>query len=227
MNAETAVCRAQIYGFLSLAFLYPQENWTEDGPVVDEIVRQLDFLEAFLAVPQVSLATLQAAHRAGFGAAGSLCYETEYGLPHEFRQSQEMADINGFYRAFGFQLGGPVRERPDHLAVQLEFMYLLALKEACAVQEGHAQHREICVNAQRRFLEGHLGRWIGLFAQSLLLNAHDSVYPALAHFAQHFVEADADRLGARIEQRRRVEIQHTPFDPEFSCADCALAGVVR
>jgi DMSO reductase family type II enzyme chaperone len=222
MNADLALRRSQLYGFLSLAVLYPQEAWTDDVSLVEQIRRQIGDVEAALDLPTMPLAPLQAAHRRAFGAAGSLCYETEYGLPHEFRQAQEMADICGFYRAFGFESGGAYHERPDHLAVELEFMHVLALKEDYALHEDNLEHAEVAIDAQRKFLEDHLGNWISLFAQSLRLNAGDEIYPALSHFMEAFVEADARRLGAKIQPRRRQEVQHTPFDPDFSCDSCAL-----
>jgi DMSO reductase family type II enzyme chaperone len=228
MDINTAVRRAQVYSFLSDAFLYPDENWSEDLPLLDGILSDLDgfapnLLGHRLSLHPLELAALQAEYRRTFGAAGSLCYETEYGLPHEYRQSQELADINGFYRAFGFTIGGRVRERPDHVAVELEFMGILALKEAYTANNGPVEHFEVCLEAQRTFLRDHLGRWIDLFAQSVALNAGDGPYQALAHFCALFVSADAARLGVALERRLLVEVSHTPFDPDFSCAGCPSA----
>jgi nitrate reductase assembly molybdenum cofactor insertion protein NarJ len=229
-----AVQRAQAYLSLSHAFLYPQENWLEDLPLLAELLEALNVplaQEAGQPARQLDLAGLQAHHRDVFGLAGSLCYETEFGLPHEFRQSQELADIAGFYRAFGFQVGAAVRERPDHLAAELEFMYLLALKEAYAAENLTHEQVEICLTAQRRFLEDHLGRWIGPFrrALELLVRARlgdagvDSPYLWLAHRAEAFVLADADRLGAAAVREQPGSLQPTPFDPDFTCAGCAAA----
>ncbi len=47
-----------------------------------------------------------------------------------FRQPQALADLAGFYRAFGVEAAGG--ERGDHLAVELEFMHYLAYREAYA-----------------------------------------------------------------------------------------------
>jgi len=225
MNVDLAVRRAQVYSFLSDAFLYPDENWCEDVPLLGEIISGLDFAPTDPAIRPVELAQLQAAYRRTFGAAGSLCYETEYGLPHEFSQSQELADINGFYRAFGFSIGGRVRERPDHLAVELEFMSILALKEAYAARDGLVEHFEICLEAQAKFVRDHLGRWISTFAQSVALNAGGDPYPAFARFAASFVSADAARLGVPPDDCQLAETRHTPFDPDFSCAGCPVAEV--
>ena len=230
MDTNTAVRRAQVYSFLSDAFLYPDENWGEDVPLVEEILSCLDWISPDLAIRPLELAELQAAYRHAFGATGSLCYETEYGLPHEFRQSQELADINGFYRAFGFTNSGRVRERPDHLAVELEFMCILALKEAYTAKDGLVEHFEVCLEAQRKFLGDHLGRWIDKFAQSLALNVdgeartgYGGPYQALARFCALFVNADATRLGVLLEPGELAGARHTPFDPDLSCAACPVA----
>jgi DMSO reductase family type II enzyme chaperone len=223
MSTNLALRHAQVYAFLSGAFLYPRENWSEDAPLLAGILADLDFAPAHLVVPPMDLAGLQAAYRHTFGLTGSLCYETEYGLPHEFRQSQELADICGFYRAFGLNVGGSLRERPDHLAVELEFMYVLALKEAYAASNDVVEHVEVCVEAARKFLGEHLGRWINLFAHSLAHNGGAEPYLSLARFAADFVHHHADQLGVQPQPSPKELVQHTPFDPDFSCAGCAVA----
>lgn len=234
MSKENTIRRAQVYGFLADTFLYPRENWTEDLSLVADIVAatglpithfELRQAVGGLRMAETPLSALQDAHCRTFGIAGSLCYETEYGLPHEYRQSQEMADIAGFYRAFGFNLGGQKRERPDHIAVELEFMHILALKEAYALETGIPEHLEICQAAQAKFLQDHLGRWIGLFAQGVAHNAPDSLYVVLAQFAAAFARADAERLDVSLDAPELSDVQHTPFDPDFSCAECAVAGL--
>ena len=225
MNTDTAIRRSQVYRFLADAFLYPAENWNEDLPLVANILRELQTPElgfGLLGFGILELPALQAAHRRAFGLTGSLCYETEVGLPHEFRQSQEMADIAGFYRAFGFNIGGKVRERPDHISAELEFMHVLTLKEAYASENGVAEHVEICADAQRKFLQEHLGKWIGLLAESLKRSASDGPYVALARFAAVFVLADAKRLGVTVEQQPLAGVRLTPLAPEISCETCPI-----
>lgn len=231
MDVDTAVRRAQVYRFLTDAFLYPSENWLEDLPAVAGILDSLEAplfpasnLQSLISNHQPPTTSLQSEHRRAFGLTGSLCYETEYGLPHEFGQSQELADITGFYRAFGFNVGGPVRERPDHIAAELEFMHVLALKEACAAENGVAEHLETCVDAQRKFLQDHVGRWIGLFAEAVALNGGEGPYRELASLAAGFVQADAERLGLTLERRPLAEVTHTPLGPDLSCDGCAAGA---
>ncbi|MDW8319428.1 MAG: molecular chaperone TorD family protein [Anaerolineae bacterium] len=223
---EQALSRSQVYGFLASVYLYPTENWSEDLPLAAAAAARLPHAPAWPAVSPLPLPSLQAVYLRCFGLAGSLPYETEYGLPHEYRQAQELADIAGFYRAFGFTVGGAVRERPDHLAAELEFMHLMTLKEAHALATGLTEAAVICREAQARFLADHLGAWIDLFAESLALNTADGPYPPLARFTAAWVHAEAARLGVAVAVRSR-DVRHTPFDPDFSCAACPVVDLVR
>ncbi len=147
-------------------------------------------------------------------------------MPNEYRQSQEMADISGFYRAFGFQVGGEQHERPDHLATELEFLYILSLKEAYAAEQGIDEHVEVCVEARRAFLRDHLGRWIGLFAQSVSRSAgpggESNPYQWLSRLAEAVVQSDAQSLDLTLENRRLDEVQPTPVGPDISCETCPV-----
>ena len=226
MSINHIIRRAQIYSFLAEAFLYPTENWLEELPDMHPILEDLGLNNLQLATCNFQLNDLQEAHRRTFGLTGSLCYETELGLPNEFRQSQEMADIAGFYRAFGFQVGGEQRDRPDHLATELEFLYVLSLKEAYAAEQGIDEHVEVCVEARRSFLRDHLGRWIGLFAQSVsrgvVLEGEANPYLWLSRLAAAFVQIDAHSLGLALDDRRLEEVRPTPPVPDISCETCPV-----
>jgi nitrate reductase assembly molybdenum cofactor insertion protein NarJ len=226
MNIHTIIRRAQIYSFLAEAFLYPSENWLEELPDLYPILADLGLDNFQPPTFNLQLPDLQDTHRLTFGLTGSLCYETELGLPNEYRQSQEMADIAGFYRAFGFQVGGEQRERPDYLGTELEFLYVLSLKEACAVKRGIEEHVEVCVEARRAFLRDHLGRWIGLFAQSIARGAgsegETNPYLWLSRLAAEFVKYDAHSLGLPSDDRSLEEVRPTPMVVDISCETCPV-----
>ncbi|MFU8771170.1 MAG: TorD/DmsD family molecular chaperone, partial [Anaerolineales bacterium] len=235
MNPDIAIRNAQVYRFLADALIYPQYNWLENLASLNRIFHELGLPELEVNANPVDLPSLQSEHRQIFGLTGSLCYETEFGLPHEFRQVQELADITGFYQAFGFKLGGSVRERPDHIAVEVEFMHLLALKEAYAISNGTKEQVETCIDGQKNFLKEHLGRWIGLFSQAVCLNqnnqgsempyfeAEKDVYPKIVTCAAAFVEYHAKNLGLKIEPPQLSEVRPTPLGADLSCGECQVA----
>jgi TorA maturation chaperone TorD len=137
-------------------------------------------------------------HRAIFGhtvAHGCPPYETEYGRGHVFAQAQELGDIRGFYEAFGVRprAGG---ERPDHVACELEFLALLALKEAFAVAAHDDDHRSLCRDAERRFIADHLGRWLPALAGRIAARASGSGYAAAAAIGAAVVATHARAVGA-------------------------------
>lgn len=87
-------------------------------------------------------------------------YELEYGSSEVFQQSQALADIAGFYGAFGVQLSGSLAERPDHVVPEWEFLGLLSIKEAQAIAAGRVDAAVCCRDAQRAFLKDHAAIWM-------------------------------------------------------------------
>jgi len=142
-------------------------------------------------------------------------HETEYGSDHIFMKTHQLADINGFYHAFGMTLDKQISERPDHLSVECEFMALLTLKEAYALEAVHeaegcepceaisaeqSEHGErekadITLDAQRKFLEEHLGRWAPFFSEIVIKETRLSFYKTASAFLKAFLQWDAKWLG--------------------------------
>jgi len=90
-----------------------------------------------------------------------------------------------------------VSERPDHIALELEFMSVLAYKEALALQNNLTEQAQICRDAQKKFLEAHLGRWAGLFAETVMRTSHLEFYRDLARELKAFIESECALLGAQ------------------------------
>lgn len=121
---------------------------------------------------------------------------------HALAANHRLADIAGFYRAFGLAVA-PGGELPDHLAVELEFLQCLAVKEALARErEGYGEHAETCRSASCSFLREHLALWVPRFAEPL--ERSGGTYRAAARLLAAFVAFDAERLGATAVVRGGV-----------------------
>jgi DMSO reductase family type II enzyme chaperone len=107
----------------------------------------------------------------------------------------QLADIAGFYRAFAVEIV-PGTERVDHIAAELEFMHLLAVKEAVAEADGRPEQAGICRDAARAFLSEHLARWTSCFAARLEAVDTDPAYAAAGCLLDRFVERDVAQMGA-------------------------------
>ncbi len=95
-------------------------------------------------------------------------YETEY-CPQTFSvfRSHQLADIAGYYRAFGLEPSNESPERHDHISLELEFMAWLNTKTLYALEQGEAENEGICRDAQMHFVEDHLAWWATAFALAL------------------------------------------------------------
>lgn len=128
------------------------------------------------------------------GLTGLPPYETEYSSTHVFAKSQDLADIAGFYRAFGFSSEN--RERPDHVSAELEFMRVLCLMESYAEAQGSEERLDVAIDAQRKFMTDHLGRWFGFFCEQLAENSNIAFYRTLAEFSCTFIAKELQTLRA-------------------------------
>ncbi len=142
-------------------------------------------------------------------------YETAPIGSNIFQQSQVMADVAGFYRAFGFVLSDENPERIDHVTVELEFMRALAYKEAYArVYDGRGKV-DICRQAERRFWKEHLGYWLPAFATRLGAKAESGVYFELALLLEKFTGVEDKFLGKPVrtiaELRPQEPLDHIPL----------------
>lgn len=116
--------------------------------------------------------------------------ETSYMAKHIFQVSQRMAAITGFYRAFGLETSG---ERPDHIAVELEFLAFLCYRESLECMEGSRRNALTMRQGQRRFLERHLGKWVGAFTVLMRRKAQTGAMHLLADLLESVVKSEAAR----------------------------------
>lgn len=145
-------------------------------------------------------------------------YETGYLGSSVFRQAQAMADIAGFYRAFGLKASGVERERVDHLTVELEFMRFLTFKQAVALVHHGRASADVCRRAQGRFWGDHLGRWLPVFAGLLVAKNPGGYFGAVASLLNVFARSEAAVLG-----KAEPATQLTTESPMFAEMECTLA----
>ncbi len=91
------------------------------------------------------------------------------------------------YEEGGFDMSEEFREVPDHIAVELEFLYLLIYRENEAQRNGQPEEREAKAALRKRLLDEHLGRWIGPFTAAVRAGAQSKFYRALAELTGRFI----------------------------------------
>lgn len=235
-----ATDRARLYTLCAVAFDRPRarlEDALEDGAIPDVLVESAASLEnadleaAAAAVTDqlenVDFASFQTAYGETFGIeteSAVSAYEMAYRPGGMVTNTDELADVAGFYQAFGLEVGEQ-RGRVDQLAIELEFLGELAAREAYLADAGDEDGLAIVVDAQRRFLEDHLGRWVPRLIAELEETDVDQPYLTLGRLLETLVAYDADRLGAHpdvLEEQPAGPLEGL-FDDEngdWRCGTC-------
>jgi TorA maturation chaperone TorD len=149
-------------------------------------------------------------------------YEGAWGeAPQLAGKAALLADVAGFYAAFGLMPGEAEPDVEDHIAAECEFMSVLALKEAYALAESDDEGAAITRAAQSRFVGDHLGRWSGTFAAALRDASPLPYYGALADLLGAWVTAEIERLRAAPS----VVLGRSGYDPiqEADAFTCPMA----
>jgi len=223
--AET-VARSACYKLLSLAFLPPRAADPLSG--LDRIVRDLPDghrLALGPILPEGAIARPPEGEHTRLFVVGLAAtpYETEYDPLAAARKGHRLADLLGFYEAFGFRLAEGRGEFPDQIAVELEFMALLLLKTAQAQVEGREEARAVSLEATGKFLADHLAAWAGAFADRIEAATEEGFYRLAARLLRGFLRAECRLLGVEAPPIATVPDDPGPLACPFA-AGCPPAG---
>ena len=140
-------------------------------------------------------------------------------------QPHRLADLAAFYRAFGLELSADAGERQDHLCLELEFMSVLAAKEAYAIENQLEEEQlAVCRDAQKKFLREHLGRWTPAFTRRLIGAIGEGTLSALAEFVRQLIEADCKWFGVKSGSEDLL-LRPVDENEESLCASCGITNL--
>jgi nitrate reductase assembly molybdenum cofactor insertion protein NarJ len=229
MTAGIAFQRSKLYKIFSYLFSFPERGlfkFIKSGDLLNEVkkaFRIIPFIKegqkgsildhlglAMEKFNSLTLKDLQEGYAEIFETPGqrSILYEANY---LDFPQ-EEMADIAGFYKAFGFNF----EERPDHLGAELEFLHLLTLKEAKAVFSGEEKKAELCLDVERKFLSTHPGRWAEAMAENIK-GGEGLPYYRFALALSVWLRAEAQCLGVALEVVDASRAKEVLYDGFVAC----------
>ena len=95
--------------------------------------------------------------------------------------------VQVLYREGGFDIDEEFRELPDHIAAELEFLYLLIYRENEMRRNGKPEALKEISGLRKRFLDAHLGRWVGPFTAAVRGGAQSGFFRQLAELTERFV----------------------------------------
>jgi TorA maturation chaperone TorD len=191
-----AVLASLLASYPSASFAADAETLLADPDLV--VPEELRALVAGLCADTQQLDALRSDYIDLFdrNASQNPIHETEWSRDRSLGKSTQLADLSGFYQAFGVELGaeGGPREMADHAGVELEFYAILLLKERHLVHAGDADGVEIVHDARRKFLDAHLGTFLGALADLPAVADHPH-YGTFFGWCRDLVAADCKDLG--------------------------------
>lgn len=111
-----------------------------------------------------------------------------YGAPWMSGESVLMQDstmaVLAMYAEAGFDIDENFRELPDHIAAELEFLFVLTYLDRAE-------------SLRRRFLREHLGRWAEPFTGAVKEGAETAFYRELAELTGRAIAMEASRTAGR------------------------------
>ncbi|MFN8613101.1 MAG: molecular chaperone TorD family protein [Vulcanimicrobiota bacterium] len=200
--------------FLAVAFAFPsQERLT----VMAALANSLELGPVLCASNQEVLEIQY--HRLFSGMERCSPHETEYGPGRSVRKAVELADIAGFYKAFGLAIDDEDPEMVDHISLEFDFLAFLGFKERYAVLKGWDDKAEICSKAYRSFWKDHCARWVRGFLESIEKRVPTGgFYQSLAATALQLVDCELNRLGLEAGS---LDMDRTEVQVD-ECLGCSL-----
>jgi TorA maturation chaperone TorD len=104
------------------------------------------------------------------------------------------AEVKRFIETTGLGYSDDFKGLPDHIAVELEFMQQLTLREEQAWKEADAAKAGACRQVEKRFIEEHLIRWIPSFCEKVIQEAELPFYRSFADLTKSFIEFEMEEM---------------------------------
>lgn len=190
--------RADIYKLLSLAFYQPDKNILEIVDNLKELIAELYPSDVYLLAnmekdlqktEEDSNYLLIDYARLFVGPFDVLA--VPYGSVYLDNERRVMGDSTiaacQHYADAGLEIQASFKDVPDHIAVELEFMYYLNFRYLITGDEQYLKKQE-------EFLNCHLGAWLDDFVRAVRKYANTDFYRSLALLTQLFINEDKKTL---------------------------------
>jgi TorA maturation chaperone TorD len=213
LQLDPSVAREDLCRFIAACYYEPAPEFVEEGlfDSMVEAARRIDPELAALAAPLAGrfaaqeLETLLVDYtRLFLGPIAPLARPNGsfwLGGETQLMQDSTMA-VQALYQEGGFDIDEAFHELPDHVAVELEFLYLTIFRRNEAQRTGDAEGLREMTRLQRQFLAQHLGAWIKPFTQAVKDGAQTAFYRDVAVLTARFVQiiaADEPAAGASLQ----------------------------
>ena len=198
-----ALRRADSYKFLSECYYLPDDELMQKVAVAPEI--DPSFAELALHVPSDGELDALTLDFTGLFIGPYKLLAPPYGsvyLEDNKMMGDSTLDIRNLYENEGLDV--VIKDAPDHIAMELEFVYFLISKQIEAINNGDLQALQSYLQKQSSFLNVHLGRWLPQLAENVQKHAQTDFYRILASVTDKHVRSDIATLACHTDLDSRT-----------------------
>ena len=135
-----------------------------------------------------------------------------YGSIYMEEQGQIMGvstyDAMRMYQEAGLKKSADFKEPPDHIRVELDFMFTLIQQTIELCEESNLSEAENKINLQLEFLIKHIAGWVKPFTNNIVENAKTDFYKNLARATEAFIRQEflEDSIAMQEEFKELADI---------------------
>jgi DMSO reductase family type II enzyme chaperone len=128
-------------------------------------------------------------------------YGSVYLDPEGLLMGNSTIDAVKTYRKSGVEMDKDQKDMPDHISVELEFMYYLLAKEMEAEAAADKENTDRYRQAREDFMRRHLGAWVLKFTDKMKEGAKTGFYRGLAECTSAFLKQEMKGLAVHTAEQ--------------------------
>ena len=131
-------------------------------------------------------------------------YESVYVGPQDSPEMQATVSIRRLYAEEGVGLPEEVRDQPDFIGFELDFMRHLCAKEGEAWKSGDVARAAEYLEKEQSFLKEHLALWVPRFCDVMVKEARLDFYRGIALLTKGFILDEAEKVADYLDKARDI-----------------------
>ncbi|NNF84896.1 MAG: molecular chaperone TorD family protein [Deltaproteobacteria bacterium] len=191
--------RGDCFKLLAACFYPPERKMLLDEEVLENLFRLLGAVcpeaapyaegmaRALSQAPEEELAVAHAKLFVGPFELQAPPYGSLYLESQKRMMGESTMEVLKMYQKAGLVLSTSFQDAPDHIAVELEFMYFLIAKELQALRKGDRKEAFRYLEMQQEFHDKYLRPWIEPFGERIKTASEHEFYTLLAKSLSTFI----------------------------------------
>ncbi len=135
------------------------------------------------------------------GHAAAYPFESIYTSEKRLLMQGARDEVLALYRAAGLEKQASWKEGEDHIALELEYMQILADRTVRMLARGNRGEVVSLIKSQEHFLDDHLLGWAPMMTAEMKRFAKTDFYRGLAFLLEGFMETDHELLTDLLSER--------------------------